>query len=85
VYFHDDRNGYAVGDGGAIYRCAALADVWGYPSPPASPWSVLSLAGPNGAAIPGNINLSTLAFADRYKGFIIARCVMFDSNESYKS
>jgi RHS repeat-associated protein len=71
VYFHDDRNGYVVGDAGAIYKCRALLDVFTYPTPPSpSPWSALSLAGTNGAASPGNTNLTVITFTDRYKGFI---------------
>jgi RHS repeat-associated protein len=70
IYFHDDRNGYVVGDGGAIYRCAAIGDVFGYLSPPASPWTAVLLTGTNGSTAPGSTNLTSIAFADRYKGFI---------------
>jgi RHS repeat-associated protein len=71
VYMHDDRNGYAVGDAGVIYRfTSSNTDVFAYTASAPGLWAPLSLAGNNGAASPSSVNLTTINFADRYKGFI---------------
>lgn len=69
VFFHDDRNGYVVGDAGVIYRWFSSANMISFATTQPN-WTAKSLIGNNGVATPSTININTISFATRFKGFI---------------
>ena len=68
VYFHDDRNGYVVGNGGAIYKCKLDNDAFEGPIG----WIAKTLDDDYGITQlnASTVNLAVIAFPSRYNGFI---------------
>ncbi len=69
VFFHDDRNGYVVGDAGAIFALKTTADLFTY-TVSAGTWSAKLLTGTNGVTTPSQVNVVTIDFPTRYQGFL---------------
>lgn len=72
VFFHDDRNGYVVGDAGVIYKYSTPNNVFSYTSTPplAVLWTASVLTGTNGVPTPSDVNVVTIDFPTRNKGFL---------------
>lgn len=70
IFFHDDRNGYVVGDAGAIFKLKTSADIFTYTGASGSSWAAALLTGPNGVTTPSQVNIVTIDFPSRYQGFL---------------
>ncbi|HEY4798137.1 MAG TPA: hypothetical protein VII99_03570, partial [Bacteroidia bacterium] len=73
IFFHDDIAGYVVGDHGSVYRSTGFninPTVSGYPLTAGSWTQQISADGLSGQSNAQKINLTSVAFASRYDGFL---------------
>ncbi|MBL7780475.1 MAG: hypothetical protein JNM22_04590 [Saprospiraceae bacterium] len=74
VFFHDDRTGYVVGSGGPgvgsyVLRSTFTKNIQ-QSGANAAGWVIKLLTGTNGVTSPATVDLVTIDFATRYRGFL---------------
>ncbi|MCW3084167.1 MAG: repeat-associated core domain protein, partial [Bacteroidetes bacterium] len=72
VFFHDDRNGYVVGNNGVVLKCNFQQDVAAITTATTGMWSIEPLTGINGttSTLAPLTTVTTIDFPTRYRGFI---------------